>query len=181
MKCCLFALLSVTLSATATRASFTDYDDTIIADAATGPVPAAKLTNAVTFTGTNSFAFNFGSVTGDGTFEFIVEGTPSTVSGYLAVGANTTSNLRFEQYNNTGQLGMTQLGVADYLFSPGVPTPAQIRHVTWVWSGTGTMKLYVDGALAGTSGGITTAFGLPTGAGRLGANPSNGEGMVGTV
>ena len=173
--------LCLVLSTVPGRAALSDYDATITADAAAGPVPTARLTNAVTFTGTNSSLFNFGTVTGDGTFECIVEGTPSTADGYLAVGANSTSNLRFEQWNNTGQMGMTQLGVADYLFTPAVVTPTVIRHITYVWNGAGTMKLYVDGALAGTNSAVTTAFGLPTGAGRLGANPGNGEGMVGTI
>jgi len=169
----LLALLAVSA-----RAGLTEYDAAITADA----TPAvSKLTNAVTFTGTNSSLFNFGSITGDATFEFIVQGTPSTADGYLAVGANSTSNLRFEQWNNTGQMGMTQLGVADYLFTPAVPTPETIRHITYVWNGAGTMKLYVDGTLAGTNSSVTTAFGMPTGSGRLGANPSNGEGMVGTI
>ena len=164
---------------TVVRASLTDYDAAITADPL---VPTAKLTNAVTFTGTNSFVFNFGTVTGDGTFECIVgEGSTAPANGYLAVGANSTSNLRFEQWNNTGQMGLTQLGVADYLFTPAVPTPVTLRHITYTWNGAGTMKLYVDGVLAGTNSGVTTAFGLPTGSGRLGANPSNGEGMVGTV
>lgn len=174
-----FALSVISLNCA--TASLTDYDNTITADAASGPVPTAKLTNAATFTGTNSVAFNFGTITGDGTMEFIVEGTPSTADGYLAVGANSTSNLRFEQWFDTGQMGLTQLGVADYLFTPAVPTPTTQRHITYAWNGTGTMKLYVDGVLAGTNSGVTTAFGLPTGAGRLGANPGDGEGMVGTI
>ncbi len=169
----LLALLAISA-----RAGLTEYDAAIATDA----TPAvSKLTNAVTFTGTNSSLFNFGSITGDATFEFIVEGTPSTADGYLAVGANSTSNLRFEQWNNTGQMGMTQLGVADYLFSPAIPTPETIKHITYVWNGAGTMKLYVDGILAGSNSSVTTAFGMPTGSGRLGANPSNGEGMVGTI
>lgn len=160
------------------RASLPEYDAAITADAT---LSVSKLTNAVTFTGTNSALFDFGAISGDATFEFIVQGTPSTADGYLAVGSNTVSNLRFEQWNNTGQMGMTQLGVADYLFTPAVPTPEAIRHITYVWNGAGTMKLYVDGALAGTNSGVTTAFGMPTGSGRLGANPGNGEGMVGTI
>jgi hypothetical protein len=169
----LLALMAVTA-----HAGLTEYDAAITAD---GIAPVSKLTNAVTFTGSNSSAFNFGTITGDATFEFIVQGTPSTADGYLAVGANSTSNLRFEQWNNTGQMGMTQLGVADYLFTPAIPTPETIRHITYVWNGSGTMKLYVDGLPAGTNTGVTTAFGMPTGSGRLGANPSNGEGMVGTI
>ncbi|MBP7948610.1 MAG: CotH kinase family protein [Verrucomicrobiales bacterium] len=159
-------------------AALTEYDAAITADATT---PASKLTNAVTFTGTNSAAFDFGTITGDATFEFIVQGTPSTASGYLAVGANTVSNLRFEQWNNTAQLGMTQIGVADYLFTPPVPTPESLRHITYVWNGADTVRLYVDGVLAGTNSSVSPAFGMPSGVGRLGANASNGEGMVGTV
>src|SRR5688572_16165565 len=88
----LAAFLAAALFLPDSRASLTDYDSTITADAAGGPAPTAKLTNAVTFNGTSSTPFNFGSVTGDGTFECIVEGTPSTASAYLAVGANTVSN-----------------------------------------------------------------------------------------
>lgn len=181
MKALGLPLAVLALSLSTATASLTEYDNTITADAVAGPVPTAKLTNAATFTGTNSLTFNFGSITGDGTMEFIVEGTPATANGYLAVGANASSNLRFEQWNNTGQLGMTQLGVADYLFTLPVPTPVTLRHIIFVWNGAGTMKLYVDGVLAGTNAGVTTAFGLPTGAGRLGANPGNGEGMTGTI
>ncbi len=63
----LAAVLAV-FGVAAARAALTDYDATITADASTGPAPTAKLTNAVTFTGTNSFPFDFGAVTGDGTF-----------------------------------------------------------------------------------------------------------------
>lgn len=181
MKALGLSLAVLALSLLSAAAALTDYDSTITADAASGPVPTAKLTNAATFTGANSLTFNFGTITGDGTMEFILEGSPATANGYLAVGSNASSNLRFEQWNNTGQMGMTQLGVADYLFTPGVPTPAVQRHITYVWNGSGTMKLYVNGVLAGTNAGVTAAFGLPTGAGRLGANPGNGEGMTGTI
>lgn len=177
----IYAGLALALTMSPAGASLTDYDTTIASDAVSGPVPAAKLTNAVTFTGTAGAPFNFGTVTGDGTFEFIVEGKPSTANGYLAVGANKTSNLRFEQWNNTGQMGFTQLGLADYLFTPAVVSPETIKHITYVWSGTGKMTIYVDGGLAATANGVTPAFGLPTGIGRLGSNPGNGEGMVGTI
>jgi hypothetical protein len=162
-------------------ASLTDYDAAINDDAASGLVPSAKLTSAVTFNGATYYPFDFGPISGSAAMEFIVEGSPVGVDGYLAVGSNTSSNLRFEQYNNTGQMGFTQLAVADYLFTPAIPTPAQARHVVYVWNGAGTMQLYVDGALAGTRTGVTGVFGLPTGLGRLGANPSGTEAMTGTI
>ena len=166
------------LIATPALAALPEYDAAISAD----PLqPTSRLGNAVTFNGTNSAPFNFGSISGDATFEFIVAGTTAAPNGYLAVGANATSNLRFEQWFDTNQLGMTQLGVADYLFSPPVASPVQITHITYVWNGTDTMRLFVNGLPVSSATGITPAFGMPSGQGRLGANPSNGEGMTGTV
>ena len=159
------------LIATSALAALPEYDAAISA----GPLqPTSRL-------GTNSAPFNFGSISGDATFEFIVAGTTAAPNGYLAVGANATSNLRFEQWFDTNQLGMTQLGVADYLFSPPVASPVQITHITYVWNGTDTMRLFVNGLPVSSATGITPAFGMPSGQGRLGANPSNGEGMTGTV
>lgn len=115
--------------------------------------------------------------------EFILEGDPgaSSGSGYLAVGANTGSNLRYSQYNNSRQLGFTQLGVADYFFNPGVPSPTIPTHIAYSWNAaTKVVKLYVNGALAGTCLGVTADFALPSGQGYLGANPSNTEQMAGT-
>jgi hypothetical protein len=169
------------LEQTAAIGGLADYDTAIANDAAAGLVPAAKLTAAVPFNGTTFYPFDFGSISGTASFEFIVEGTTPTADGFLAVGANSASSLRFEQWNNTGQMGFTQASVADYLFAPGVPSPAQPRHVVYVWDGAGTMQLYVDGALAGSRSGVTAAFAMPTGAGRLGANLSGGEGMTGTI
>lgn len=162
-------------------AGLTEYDAAVSADAVAGVTPTATLLQAATFLGNNSFPFDFGNVSGDGTFECIVESTGSAASAYLAVGANTASNLRLRQNPNTGQVGMTQLGVADYIFSPPVNAPETAAHLAYVWNGTGTMSLYVNGVLSGTRSGVSGSFGLPNGAGRLGANPSNGEGMSGTI
>lgn len=177
----LVALCVFGLGAARGIASLADYDVAIANDAAAGMSPTATLTAAVTFNGASFHPFDFGPISGAAAFEFIVEGTPAGPNGYLAVGANSVSNLRFEQWSDTGQLGFTQLAVADYLFVPPVPTPTQARHLVYVWDGLGTMQLYVDGALAGTRSGVTSAFGMPTGSGRLGANPSGGEAMTGTI
>ncbi len=97
------------------RASLSGYDAAIAADAGGGLVPLAKLTTPAILTGANKTAFNFGANSGDVTMESILEGNPNAggASAYLAVSANTSSNLRYEEYNNTGQLGFTQIGVLD--------------------------------------------------------------------
>lgn len=168
----------------AARASLAAYDTLITEDAAGGLAPLARLTTAAILTGANRVAFNFGTNSGNVTIEFILEGNPAAIaaSGYLAVGANSVSNLRYEQHNNTGQLGFTQLGVLDYLFSPAVPSPTLPTHVTYAWNAAAqTMKLYLNGALAGTRSGVNAAFAMPAGQGWLGGNPSGGETMVGTI
>lgn len=178
-----FGVLLLIGGMTVAQASLEAYDTQITSDAAGGLAPTARLSAALWFYGTNRAAFNFGTSSGNATMEFILEGNPATTtSAYLAVGANSSSNLRFESWNDTSQLGFTQLGIADYLFSPGVPSPLQATHVTYVWnSATRTMSLYRNGVLAGTRSSVDAAFGMPTGQGWLGANPNNSENMVGAV
>ena len=63
-----------------------------------------------------------------------------------------------------------------------MPSPNVPVHITYVWqSATRTMKLYLNGSLAGTSSGVSASFAMPTGAGWLGANPSSTETMAGTI
>ena len=83
-------------------ASLEAYDGAINDDAVGGLVPVARLTSAVTLSGSSRAAFDFGANSGDVTMEFILEGNPAAIaaSGYLAVGTNTVSNLRYEQHNN---------------------------------------------------------------------------------
>lgn len=180
----LFLAAAIAGCTTPALATLEAYDNAISSDAAAGLPPTAKLTNAVTLTGANRVGFNFGANSGDVTMEFILTGNPAASPGsaYLAVGANSTSNLRYEQWNNTGQLGFTQLGVLDYLFSPPAPSPTTPTHIAYVWNHTTkTMTLYVNGSVAGTRSGVSTSFAMPTGAGYLGANPSGTETMTGTI
>ncbi len=166
------------------NASVESYDNAINVDAAGGLTPASRLTTATVFTGANRLAYNFGAVSGDATFEFVLQGSPAaiTTTAYLAVGANTGSNLRYEQWQNTGQLGFTQLGVLDYVFNPGVSSPSLPTHVTYTWqASTLTMRVYINGTLAGTRSGVVATFAMPTGQGWLGGNPSGGELLTGTI
>jgi len=148
------------------------YDTAIQAD--TTATALAKLTAPVTLDGTAGSAFDFGATAGDTTMEFILQGDSNLTgdSGFLAVGENSSSSLRYEQWQNTHQLGFTQGGVADYMFSPAVSSPTTPTHLTYVWNSTElTMSLYVNGTLAGTATGVSDVFAMPTGAGFLGANP----------
>lgn len=132
--------------------------------------------------GSNSVAFDFGAISGDATFEFIVSGDPvgGGRDGFLAVGSNATFSLRYEQWDDTGQLGFTHAGVADYLFTPAITSPEVDTHIAYRYtSATSTMDLFVDGTLAGSA--VATGFQMPTGAGSLGNNAANTEGMVGTI
>jgi len=98
------------------------------------------------------------------------------------VGANEASLLRYEVWDNTGELGFSQAGVADYQFVPGVPSPTQPTHVAFIWnSATFTLQAYVNGHLAGTTTGVDAGFAMPAGLGWLGANPDGSEPMTGTL
>lgn len=168
----------------AAATSLPTYDNAVAVDASGGLTPAARLTSPAVFTGANRLAFNFGTVSNDATFEFILEGNPAaiTTTAYLAVGTNTTSNLRYEQWQNTGQLGFTQLGVLDYVFNPSVFSPTNPTHIAYAWqSSTLTMRLFLNGVLAGTRSGVAAGFAMPTGQGWLGGNPGAGELMTGTI
>jgi hypothetical protein len=79
-------------------------------------------------------------------------------------------------------MGFTQLGVADYMFTPAVSSPTIPTHVVYVWNATElSMNVYTNGVLAGTTTGVSDSFAMPTGAGFLGANPTGVEAMVGRI
>lgn len=161
----------------------TAYDSVINADhgGGAGPIPyLAVLTAPVFFDTTNVAPFDFGPITGDATFEFILEGDPVAggQNGYIGQGSNAGNSLRYEQWNDTGTLGFTRSGVADY--DLGVPSPTTPTHVAYVWDGFDTMRLFIDGTLSGTVAGA--AFEMPSGPGLLGNVADGGnEGMLGTI
>ena len=171
-------------------ATLSTYDAVIGADHGGGigmwPYEAI-LSEAVTVDGSDSVAFDFGEISGDATFEFILEGDTdaSGDSAYLAVGENAGDNLRYEQWRDTSMLGFTRLGTADNLFTAEaeaslVESPTDTTHVAYVWRDADSrMELYVDGVLAGINEGA--AFAMPMGEGFLGNNAAGSEGMAGTI
>jgi hypothetical protein len=164
------------------------YDSMISADhgGGVGILPyAAVLTTPAVFDGTNIELFDFGAISGDATFEFILSGDPVAGgrNGYIGrADANPANSLRYEQWDDTGQLGFTRAGVADNTFSaPNTASPTDDTHVTYRWTqATSTMDLFINGATADSIVGAT--FEMPTGPGHLG-NVSDGgnEGMIGTI
>ena len=134
--------------------------------------------------GSNAVDFDFGAISGDATFEFILSGDPvgGGRDGFLAVGtSDATNSLRYEQWDDTGQLGFTKGGVADNTFTAlNAASPTTDTHVAYRWTqATGTMDLFINGAPTDSIAGAT--FDMPTGPGLLGNNAGLTEGMVGTI
>jgi MYXO-CTERM domain-containing protein len=161
-------------------ASLLDYDAAIV-----GSGFAAR-TTAVSpaLDGSNSVAFDFGAISGDATFEFILSGDPvgGGRDGFLAVAtANSGNSLRYEQWDDTGQLGFTTSGVADNTFAAlAAASPTTDTHLAYRWTNdTGTMDLLINGVPTDSIAGAV--FAMPNGPGFLGNNAGLTEGMVGTI
>ena len=161
-------------------ASLAAYDAAIAGSGFT-----ARSTAAATFDGSNIEAFDFGAISGDATFEFIMSGDPVAGgnNGYIGrADANAGNSLRYEQWADTGQLGFTRGGVADNTFSaPNAASPTDDTHVTYRWTeATSTMDLFINGAATDSIAGAV--FEMPTGPGHLGNVRDGGnEGMIGTI
>ena len=186
----LFSAIVITGAAlsSAAFASLAFYDAEI-SDAhggGAGTLPyASVLTTPAIFDGTNIELFDFGTISGDATFEFILSGDPVAGgdNGYIGrADANAGNSLRYEQWSDTGALGFTRAGVADNFFSDAnAASPTDDTHVTYRWTeATGTMDLFINGAATDSIAGAT--FEMPTGPGHLGnVTDGGGEGMIGTI
>jgi len=165
------------------EASLDRYDREVAQDRTSGLPYTAAVTEAIALDGATAIPFNFGPVSGSATIEFIVSGDPVAggASAYLAVGTNASWNLRFEQWNNTSQLGFTHLSVADYAFTPPVDSPTQPTHVAYRYdAGTSVMDLYLNGELAASA--AAPNWEMPAGRGWLGGRSNAGaEAMVGVM
>jgi GH25 family lysozyme M1 (1,4-beta-N-acetylmuramidase) len=83
------------------------------------------------------------------------QNSSQTSAGLLEDG---TYSLKLEQYNGTRQVGLTVLGVGDYVFSPVYTVPAGTwTHLTFVGTSTGT-TLYANGVLKAS---LTNSIPLP--------------------
>ncbi len=168
------------------KADLTDYDAAIAADDIALPGGSlVKRATSASLDGSNGVPFDFGNTFKDKTIEFIVAGDPAqSGEAVLAVGANSTFELRFEQWKGTGRLGFTHLGTKDYVSS--IPFPIAPTHVTFRWdeiSNTAdvmNMEIYINGELCQTIN--APGFKMPGGQGFLGARDASGRaGMVGRI
>jgi GH25 family lysozyme M1 (1,4-beta-N-acetylmuramidase) len=111
---------------------------------------AGESGGAFHFDGTNSMiSNNAGSLPVPWTVCMWVnrQNSPQTAAGLLEDG---TYALKLEQYNATRQVGLTILGVGDYVFSPAYIVPVGTwTHLTFVGTSTGT-TLYANGVQRGT-------------------------------
>ena len=90
------------------------------------------------------------NVTGPWTAEFVLKNLGASSTGVLLDSA--TTSLRIDQYPNSGSVGYTLYGVADYQFNPVIPTPlGQYTDVTFVGNPSTGVMLYVNGQLVASN------------------------------
>jgi len=106
---------------------------------------------AVRFDGVNDQILLGGAdLTSAWTAEFVIQRLGLRQAGSLM--RSGPGALRLDQWNNTGQVGFTRFGVADYRFTPAVTAPIdQFVHLAYVADPTSGIKLYMDAQLAGTN------------------------------
>ncbi|WP_346187454.1 cadherin domain-containing protein [Rubritalea halochordaticola] len=121
------------------------------------------------------------SISGDATYEFIVEAEDFGQSVVHLLDGNGWS-LRFEQWSNSGKLGVTRYGVADYQLTAesgqSVASPyGAVHHIVYVVDSVNTQtRVYVDGVFVGTVSQIPAlnAVSITLGATNLRSDASTG-------
>jgi len=109
-----------------------------------GATPAA--TNFTTVSGTAPLLLDVGPLSGDRSFEFIVNAGLGTISGAFLGNrqANGNQGLKFEQYPDSGVLGLTNFGIVD-LYSDD-PSPVNTdTHVVFTSDGASGTGMYLNG------------------------------------
>jgi len=89
-------------------------------------------------------------------YEFVVygsnQGPSSGLLGNLGSGTGASAALKFEQWNDTMQYGVTAFGVADHVFPGGNNTEATDIHLVFVANvGSATTELFVNGVSFGVA------------------------------
>ena len=126
---------------TASRASLLTWQNEVTA---VGTAPATTL--FTTIPGGSPILFNVGALTGDRSFEFIVNSPTGGISQALMGSQDSAvgrQGLKFDQCCNTGLYGMTNFGVIDY----NSTTPTNFgRDVHIVFTSNGsTTDMFTDG------------------------------------
>lgn len=114
-----------------------------------------KRLGGLSFDGTDDYvALNLPSLSGSWTVSLWVK--PKALVTDSVILSSTTSALKLQQWPDTGQIGITQFGVADYMFNFSAPQNSW-THLTFVSDGTNT-RLYGDCQLSGQ---INATIALP--------------------
>lgn len=129
---------------------------------------------AATFSGSGFGAIpqtvDVGALAGDRTYEFIVNAESLNGDSSVLMGNGDGTNgwgLKFEQFENTGEYGVTQSEVGDYLFTDTNPNPDASNdtiflldvHLVFVVANAET-TLFVNGLEIGTSAYVDSLSGL---------------------
>lgn len=113
-----------------------------------GTAPAALHLDPVR--GEDGAVIDVGALADARTFEFIVNGGDGVgSSALLGLGGSGNQGLKFEQWNDTGVLGLTVYGVADHTSFTASPFYEDV-HIVYASDGISTTNLYVNGGLEHT-------------------------------
>lgn len=111
---------------------------------------------AATFAANNVFTpsvQNIGSLSGDITYEFIVNGKDRAAAGSLigSLADGQKQAIRFEQWENTGGYGATLYGIDDYQFGVATAYDVDVVLAFVVDAAAGITALFVNGVDTGTA------------------------------
>ncbi|MDB6134740.1 MAG: proteinsorting protein [Verrucomicrobiales bacterium] len=125
-------------------AALTQWQDAVTA----GPATASTHFTTVS-TGTQ---VDVGTLAGDRAFEFVINATSKATPSSALLGtfedAGGKQALKFDQWNATGNFGVTSFGVEDFYTTVAAPSGVD-THVVFTFNGTKT-DLYVNGVFQTT-------------------------------
>ena len=138
-------------------------------EVATGTTAAA--TNFSTVNGSSPITFNVGALSRGRSFEFVLNAGSTGDTQTLLGDFSNAQALKFEQWQNTGNYGITNFGVTDF-DSGEAHTANQNVHIVFKSSGSST-EIWVDGLNVAE---ISTALSISGVTGLAGAwNATTGE------
>jgi hypothetical protein len=127
------------------------------ADAALGQwTDAVNTGTPASFVATNIFTpsvVNIGALSGNITYEFVVNGGDRAAAGSLlgSLTGGQSEAIRFEQWHNTGTYGATRYFVADYDFGVATTFDTDLHLAFVVNSAAETTALFVNGVDTGAT------------------------------
>jgi len=142
-------------SASLSQAALADWQNQVTSVGATPAATVFTLTS-----GTSPVLTDVGALSGDRSFEFIVNaglgGASSALLGSRG-GVNGNQGLKFEQWQDSGVYGLTVFGVVDF-YSTTLAALGTDTHVAFTSDGTTGTDLYINGSLVHTFAGTPLAL-----------------------